>query len=142
MPQFTITAAEFGAVTGSLPAGTYNFAASTGVINNGFRTVNRTSSIDGYILINRQARNGVWTDVTKEILQLGFAGRRLSSNNNNAPTYTGLIDTPDMNNACPEPHPNAIIRLQRIRDTFNGSPLSTARPTAATGAGRGPPPSP
>jgi hypothetical protein len=132
--QFTITAGEAG-VAGSLPAGNYNFAESTGVVNNGFRTVNRTSLIDGYILINRQARDGSWSDVTKEILNLGFAGRRLSSNNNNNPTYTGLLDTPDMNNACPEVHPNAIIRLQRVRDTYNGSPLTTDPANGRNGCG-------
>ena len=134
VPQFSISAAEFGAVAGSLPAGNYNFAESTGVVNNGFRTANRTSLIDGYILINRQARNGTWTDVTKEILQLGFAGRRLSQNLAAAP-FTGLIDTPDMNNACPEPHPNAIIRLQRIRDTFAGSPANTNPAGGLNGCG-------
>ena len=77
MPQFTITAAEDD-MAGSLPAGNYNFAASTGAVNNGFRTVAGTPSIDGYILINRQDKDGTWTDVTKEILNLGFAGRRLS----------------------------------------------------------------
>jgi hypothetical protein len=118
--NFVVTAAEAG-VAGSLPAGTYNFAESNGNANQGFRTVNRTPSLDGYIVIQRQDRAGNWTDVTKEILNLGFAGRRLSSNQNNAPTYTGNIDQPDANNACPEPHPNAIIRLQRIRDTYNGS---------------------
>jgi hypothetical protein len=123
VPAFTISATEAG-VAGSLPAGTYNFAESTGVAADGFRTVAGTSSIDGYILINRQNKNGLWTDVTKEVLNLGFAGRRLSSTGSSTgtPAYAGLLDTPDMNNACPEPHPNAIIRLQRIKDTFNGSP--------------------
>ena len=38
VPQFTITAAEDD-MAGSLPTGNYNFAASTGVVNNGFRTI-------------------------------------------------------------------------------------------------------
>jgi hypothetical protein len=132
--NFVITAAEATAVPGSLPAGTYSFAESNGNANQGFRTVNRTPSLDGYILIQRQAKNGVWTDVTKEILQLGFAGRRLSANNTTSP-YAGLIDTPDVNNACPEPHPNAIIRLQRIRDTYSGSTNNTNPGTGLNGCG-------
>ncbi len=127
--NFILTAAE-AAVPGNLPQGQHRFAESTGVVNNGFRTTAGTSTIDGFILINRQDRNGNWTDVTKEILNLGFAGRRLSANNAAAP-YAGLIDSPDLENSCPEAHPNAVIRVQRVRDTFNGSPL-----TDNPGAGR------
>ena len=47
--------------------------ASTRRRNDGYRTIAGTSSIGGYILINRQDRDGNWTDVTKEVLNLGFA---------------------------------------------------------------------
>lgn len=102
------------AVTGSaIPAvGTVQmFAASpastTANRDLGFRT-SLTPSLDGYILINRQDRNGTWTNVTTEVLSLGFTGKRLS---------TGVIDMVNLNNNCGDPHPNAIIRLQRVADT-------------------------
>jgi hypothetical protein len=97
-----------GGLANNLPDGDHPFAASTGVTANGFRTANNTPSIDGFILINRQDRNGNWTDVTKEILNLGFSGRRLS---------TGVLDTPDFDTLCNNYHPNAVIRVQRLNDT-------------------------
>ena len=58
---------------------------------------------------------GVWQDVTGEVLGLGISGRNIADANealatrwNNTPE--GAADT------CAEPHPNAIIRLQRVRD--------------------------
>jgi hypothetical protein len=91
-------------------AGGQAFAASTGVTNNGYRTHLNVPSLDGYILINMQDRNGNWTDVTREVLSLGFIGRRLS---------TGVLDAPNFNNNCADPHPNAVIRLQRVNDIVN-----------------------
>ena len=104
------------AVAGAF-AGGQAFARSTGVINNGFRTVAGSSSIDGYILINMQDRNGTWSDVTREVLSLGFTGRRLT---------TGAWQTPNFNNDCTDPHPNAIIRLQRVNDVVAGAGGCTA----------------
>ena len=46
--------------------------------------------------------NGAWTDVTMEILNLGFAG----------PTRKATL--------CADPTPNAVIRLQRLRDNGRG----------------------
>ena len=53
-------------------------AAVQQLLERGYRTTPGTSSIGGFVLINRQDRDGNWTDVTKEILNLGFAGKRLS----------------------------------------------------------------
>jgi hypothetical protein len=109
------------------PAGVQRFAASTGTANDGFRTVAGTPSIDGWILINRQDRNGNWTDVTKEILSLGFSGRRIS---------TGVMDTPDFTNGCADYHANAVIKLQRVMDTrpnvVGACPTSVNAPGLAT----------
>lgn len=96
-------------VTGGLTVA-QPFAQSSGVMDAGFRTPDLTPSIDGYILINRQDRDGDWTDVTAEILSLGFAGGRLSSG--------GAIDQAHANLDCINPHPNAVIRVQRYKDTF------------------------
>jgi hypothetical protein len=62
-----------------------------------------TSLIGGFIKIERQNNPppvgaGGWTDVTLEILNLGFA----------APNQEGTI--------CADPTPDAVIRFQRLRD--------------------------
>jgi len=57
-----------------------------------------TGTIGGYIKIERQNADGSWTDVTMEILNLGFA----------APNSGGFV--------CSDPTPNAVIRIQRLRD--------------------------
>jgi hypothetical protein len=125
--NFVVTAAEVAANANIIPAGTHRFAQSAGASFNavrdaGFRTTPGTSSIGGYILINRQDRNGTWTDVTKEVLNLGFAGKRLS---------TGALWTPNANNDCVAPHPNAIIRVQRYRETIATCAAAVASTTAS-----------
>lgn len=57
-----------------------------------------TPSLGGFLKIEQQDGAGTWTDVTLEILNLGIAGRNLQ------------------NGACGEPNPDAIIRLERLRD--------------------------
>lgn len=67
----------------------------------------------GFIKIERQNNpGGTWTDVTAEILGLGFS----------APNQEGSI--------CADPTPNAVVRLQRLRD--NGLPAATACPYPAS----------
>lgn len=96
---------EAGSLSGA--AGGYPLATSTGNIAMGYRsagTPTPTPLIGGYILINRQDADGDWTDVTNEILSLGISGRNLSN---------GTINSPG---SCPEIHPDAVIRLQRLKD--------------------------
>jgi hypothetical protein len=57
-----------------------------------------TSLIGGFLKIEKQDDDGGWTDVTAEILSLGFA----------APNQEGT--------ACADPTPLAVIRFQRLRD--------------------------
>ncbi len=87
-------------------AGTY--AATNGY---GYRLPPGTPLIDGYLKIERQDRNGTWTDVTVEILNRGFTGRNLANANawNTAGTTCAAGATND-------PSPDAVIRLQRVRD--------------------------
>jgi hypothetical protein len=137
--NFTPTAAEAlytGAITNL--GGGHAFAASdTGanyntLLQNGYRTTAGTSSIGGYILINRQDRNGTWTDVTREILTMGFTGKRISNGN---------IWQINPDNNCVAPHPNAIIRVQRYRDTATAAQCGQAAPlvpaAVTTGANTG-----
>lgn len=68
-----------------------------------------TPYLHGFLKVERQDAAGTWTDVTTELLNLGFTGRN----------QDGQI--------CNDPAPNAVIRLQRLRD--NG--LTTACTLAA-----------
>jgi hypothetical protein len=77
--------------------------------------------LGGYIKIEIQRAgttptNGVWEDVTAEVLGLGIAGRNLADMDE--ATYANRWNKPPSGatDTCPEPHPNAIIRLQRVRD--------------------------
>jgi len=61
------------------------------------------SLIGGFIKIEKQNAAGAWSDVTAEILGLGFS----------APNQEGT------NGACADPTPNAVLRIQRLRDSAN-----------------------
>ena len=65
----------------------------------------------GFIKIERRDTGGAWRDVTAEILGLGITGRNLTNNNatSNNWNVAGTACTVD-------PQPNAVIRLQRVRD--------------------------
>lgn len=73
-----------------------------------------TSLIGGFLKIEKQNAAGAWSDVTAEILSLGFA----------APNQEGTI--------CADPTPDAVIRFQRLRD--NGG---TCNYNGANAAGNG-----
>ena len=55
--------------------------------------------IGGYIKIEMQNGSNVWQDITQEILTLGFGGANQS------------------NSSCAKTSPDAVIRLQRVRDS-------------------------
>jgi hypothetical protein len=61
------------------------------------------SLLGGFIKIEKQNTAGVWSDVTAELLNLGFSG----------PNQEGTSAP------CADPTPNAVIRLQRLRDSAN-----------------------
>jgi hypothetical protein len=114
-----------------------------------------TPTIKGFIKIEIQTNYsgtpcGTWKDVTLEVLSFGYAGRDLyqqttltsgaqygvSEPLNPLPT-TGQIAP----STCPDVHPNAIIRLERVRDNpSNWAPATGANPylncgiTLASGA--------
>lgn len=96
---------------------------------------------------------GAWRDVTLEVLAYGYAGRNLNPYGAlNGPTTTayGVNVTPGFSAGgtnppllalpavqlvanplgCQDPHPNAIIRLERVRD--NPSTWTTANPCGVT----------
>src|SRR5262249_17892372 len=96
------TGTSFSACS-NVPSLASNAALSTGYVEN----VN-TGTIGGWIKNEKQDTNGVWSDVTQTILNYGFG----------APNLDGM--------GCSDPTPNAIIRLQRLRD--NGNALLTQCP--------------
>jgi hypothetical protein len=67
-------------------------------VYSGATTVANTPLLNGFIKIEKQNAAGVWSDVTLELLNLGFAG----------PNQSGDL--------CADPTPNAVIRFQRLRD--------------------------
>ena len=58
------------------------------------------SLLRGFLKIEMQTAPGTWVDVTAEILNLGYVGRVVQQ-----------ADT------CAEPQPNAVIRVQHVRET-------------------------
>ena len=68
----------------------------------GYRMPLNTPLIGGFLKIEIQTSPAVWQDVTLEMLNLGIAGRSIDG---------GCIGS--------NPNPNAVIRLQRIRDDGN-----------------------
>ena len=88
---------------GPIDAARPPFAVSTADGNWGDRTSVVTPRLGGFLKIEMQNAAGVWTDVTLEILNLGIAGRQLSN------PAGGSAN-------CNDPSPDAIIRLQRLRD--------------------------
>jgi hypothetical protein len=85
------------------------YAATDG---NGYRVPVGTPLAEGFLKIERQTRGGVWSDVTVEILNRGFTGRNLADANvwNRAGTTCATAGNAD------DPSPDAVIRLQRVRD--------------------------
>lgn len=107
---------DIGAVGGYIVSPTNPpFALSPGPPTFGARTPAGTPLLGGFLKVERQTQAGVWDDVTLEMLNLGIAGRQWIN--------------PAGGTLCAEPNPNAVIRIQRIRDDdttcLNGSVVST-----------------
>jgi Tfp pilus assembly protein PilX len=92
------SAAQFTGCTG-VPA-----TAAGATVTSSYASTLNTPTIAGFIKIERQDPNGAWWDVTMEILNYGIGGPNL----NQAGVLAGA--------ACGDPTPNAILRLQRLRD--------------------------
>jgi len=75
-----------------------------------YRFAAGTPSLGGYLKIEMQTAAGTWQDVTLEILNLGTTGRNLR---------TSL-------SGCTNPNADAVIRLQRIRDSNTTCNLTAA----------------
>jgi len=90
--------------------------------------------ISGFIKIEAQTAYGVpcgtYKDVTAEILGLGYAGKNLNPVNSGSGLWKGIAPAlPLLPNGqiapstCSDPHPNAVIRLERVRDNPTDSAI-------------------
>jgi hypothetical protein len=112
-----------------------------------YTTYTRTTPRDGYwvapnkpiitgcIKIEYQNVGGAWTDVSQEILKLGFTGQNINppasklagaSNTLLILPADGAAGTPVAPSGCANPAPNSIIRLARVRDNPAGAYVSGA----------------
>jgi hypothetical protein len=73
--------------------------------------------IGGVIKIEALRTDGTYIDVTNDILKLGITGRSLADRDIGTPVTNGWNSIPSGSaDTCWEPAPNAVIRLQRVRD--------------------------
>jgi len=112
-PQAPVWLGNLGVTPVGNPTSTGNgilppFALSPGT-GNGYTVPAGTPLLDGYLKIEMQDNALTWRDVTVEILNLGVAGRKISDGANK--TRNALPGT-----VCAEPNPDAVIRIQRLRD--------------------------
>ncbi len=117
LPTVTVTApVPLGNIMPAGYLGGAPFALSAGNAGSGDRVALGTPLLGGFIKMEMQTMAGAWQDVTVEILNLGIAGRQLPDPATGAPN-------------CAEPYPNAIVRLQRVRDNGAGC-LASPQPTS------------
>jgi hypothetical protein len=124
-----ITAANVGASVLPLPVS--NASSTTYTASDGYWVKQYFPTITGCLKIDYQSQaGGSWTDVTWEILNLGYTGRNinpLSSTSPAPPALPALPSTqvkssgPTLNTgvstiACTDPSSLAVIRLARVRD--------------------------
>jgi len=129
-----------GAKIGTTTASAYNSADGYWLPNPGAGVYQPI--ITGYIKIEAQTSYGnpcgTWKDVTQEILALGYVGKNINPvaglvagqygiptagvGGTGEPLYSpiptgaALASQVPWNSPCQEPHQNAVIRLERIRD--------------------------
>jgi hypothetical protein len=129
-PQLAYLKTKLGAnlvpLASSGAGATYVPSAPSGApTGNGYWTAAGVASDPGFLKIEVQTNQGTpcgaWQDVTLEVLGLGYVGKNINPVGVVPDTSLPILPTAQMpaQNAagsCQEPSPNAIIRLQRIRD--------------------------
>ncbi|MGC2506010.1 MAG: PilX N-terminal domain-containing pilus assembly protein [Candidatus Acidiferrales bacterium] len=113
------------------PSPTYKYTSGTG---DGYWQTKGTPIMNGCIKIEYETAGGAYTDVTKEILNLGFTGQNIypvTAGATNQLQYLPASGGATIAvSGCANPSPNAIIRLARLRD--NPSTAYGAHPSACT----------
>jgi hypothetical protein len=122
-PYSTIVADAAAYGTTLVPLAASGAAGGTYSASDGYWVPNGAPIIKGYIKIEAQTSYGVpcgnYQDVTAEILALGYAGKDTYPVSGVAPpTLPALPANQIASNVCAglDPNPNAIIRLERVRD--------------------------
>jgi hypothetical protein len=137
-----LTAANVGVTVFPLPTSGASSVANPQVYtaSDGYWVKKWYPTITGCIKIDYQSKTtpGTWTDVTAEILQLGWTGRNINPqvNHNNVPAWVAPPTQPSLTaiggqvaasgptanatvglvGCTTDPSPNAVIRLARVRD--------------------------
>jgi hypothetical protein len=119
-PYADIKAKAAAAGTTLVPLGASGGGAAYNAAN-GYWLPAGAPIITGFIKIDAQFPYGVpcggATDVTDEILALGYAGRNLNPVTAVVPPALPGLGAAQVNpSACQDPNPNAVIRLERVRD--------------------------
>jgi hypothetical protein len=148
-PQITNLRGKLGvnlvplAMSGAVSAAAYTPSSPTVPAGDGYWVANGVAISPGFLKIEIQTGGsmslspcGNWQDVTLEVLGLGYVGRNINPVPNVADTSLPLLpggqQAAQAAIGCPEPFPNAIIRLERIRD--NPGPANVA-PCGVNGLG-------
>ncbi|MBN2243362.1 MAG: hypothetical protein JW793_11795 [Acidobacteria bacterium] len=106
----TVTGGAPVQLTGNAPdAASTPYAVADTSHDGDFKSADGTDLIGGYIKIEMQDQSHNWSDVTNEILSLGIAGRNLAGSN------------------CGNDQPDAVIRLQRLKDNPDAACGGSAR---------------
>ena len=134
-----ITAANVGVSVFPLPVS--NASSTSYTATDGYWVKQYYPTITGCLKIDYQSQaGGSWTDVTWEILNLGYTGRDinpLTSTSPAPPTLPALPSTqvkssgPTLNTgvptiACTDPSSLAVIRLARVRDNPRTSAITNS----------------
>jgi hypothetical protein len=138
LPGVTATApVNLEAALGLGPASIGGAPVATSSGSGQYKSTLGVSLIGGYIKIEKQDSAGAWTDVTGEVLGLGIAGRNLSNGTLHT-AFTGSNGQNSTTNTClaTEPQPNAVVRLERVKDVPSTHSTSSSKyDCAVTGAG-------
>ncbi len=82
------------------PGGPVSVAMSNGDPAGGATTALGSGLLGGFIKVEVQTSPGTWQDVTLDVINLGFSGRNLNP----------------VDGCVAEPFPNAVLRLQRVKE--------------------------
>ncbi len=102
----------------------YVASSQSAPAGDGYWTAPGTATISGFLKIEVQTSQGTpcgnWQDVTLEVLGLGYVGRNINPvaalSHNTLPALLAGQQVAQSAVGCLEPFPNAIVRLERIRD--------------------------
>jgi hypothetical protein len=102
----------------------YAASSQSAPLGDGYWTATGTATSPGFLKIEVQTSQGTpcgsWQDVTLEVLGLGYVGRNINPvgamSHNTLPALLAGQQVAQSAVGCAEPLPNAIIRLERIRD--------------------------